>query len=68
MYNTWPLGKIPKEFQRPEPEKIKELGYDWNKPHEIVEMFEKEIAEYAGSKYAIAIDCCTNGLFLCLSI
>ena len=66
MYNTWPLGKIPKEFQRPEPDQIRELGYDWNKPHEIVEMFEKEIAVYAGSNYAIAIDCCTNGLFLCL--
>ena len=66
MHNTWPLGKIPKEFQRPEPEQIKELGYVWNKPHEIVEMFEKEIAEYAGSKYAVAVDCDTNAIFLCL--
>jgi len=66
MHNTWPLGKIPKEFQRPEPDQVRELGYNWNKPHEIVEMFEKEISQYAGSKYAIAIDCCTNGLFLCL--
>jgi len=66
MHNTWPLGKIPKEFQRPEPEQIKELGYNWDKPHEIVEMFEKEIAEYAGSKYAVAVDCDTNAIFLCL--
>tara|TARA_Y100000289_G_C3909537_1_gene143828 strand:+ start:270 stop:968 length:699 start_codon:yes stop_codon:yes gene_type:complete len=66
MHNTWPLGKIPKQFQRPEPEQIRELGYDWNKPHEIVEMFEKEIAEYAGSKYAVAVDCCTNGILLTL--
>ncbi len=66
MHNTWPLGKIPKEFQRPEPEQIKELGYSWNKPHEIVEMFEKEIADYAGSKYAVAVDCDTNAIFLCL--
>ena len=66
MHSTWPLGKIPKEFQRPEPDQIRELGYDWKQPHDIVDMFEKEIAKYAGSKYAIAIDCCTNGLFLCL--
>ena len=66
MHNSWPLGKIPKQFQRPEPEQIRELGYDWNKPHEIVDMFEKEIAKYAGSKYAVAVDCDTNGIFLCL--
>ncbi len=66
MHSKWPLGKIPKEFQRPEPEQIKELGYNWNKPHEIVEMFEKEITEYAGSKYAVAVDCDTNAIFLCL--
>ena len=29
-------------------------------------MFEKEIAKYAGSKYAVAVDCDTNGIFLCL--
>jgi dTDP-4-amino-4,6-dideoxygalactose transaminase len=66
MHNSWPLGKIPKQFQRPEPEQIRELGYQWNKPHEIVDMFEKEIAKYAGSKYAVAVDCDTNGIFLCL--
>ena len=66
MHNIWPLGKIPKEFQRPEPEQIKQLGYNWSKPHEIVEMFEQEIADYAGSKYAVAVDCDTNAIFLCL--
>ena len=29
-------------------------------------MFEKKVAEYAGSKYAVSVDCCSNGLFLCL--
>ena len=24
------------------------------------------MAEYAGSKYAVAVDCCTNALFLCM--
>ena len=32
----------------------------------VVDLFEKKMAEYAGSKYAVAVDCCTNALFLCL--
>ena len=32
----------------------------------VVDIFEKTIAEYAGSKYAVSVDCCTNALFLCL--
>lgn len=32
----------------------------------VVDIFEKRIAEYAGSKYAVSVDCCTNALFLCL--
>ena len=34
-------------------------------PYRIVEMFEEEIAEYAGSKFAVAVDNCTDALFLC---
>lgn len=33
---------------------------------EIVKTFEDKIAEYFGSKYAVAVDCCTHGLELCL--
>ena len=32
----------------------------WNK----VEKFEKTIANYAGSKYAVAMDSCTNAIFI----
>ena len=32
----------------------------------IVADFEKRVAEYAGSKYGVATDCCTMALFLCL--
>lgn len=32
---------------------------------QIVAEFEKRVAEYAGSKYAVAVDCCTNAIFLC---
>jgi len=34
-------------------------------PFKIVRMFEEEIAEYVGSKYAVSVDSCTNALFLC---
>lgn len=33
---------------------------------EIVKTFEDKIAEHFGSKYAVAVDCCTHGLELCL--
>lgn len=32
----------------------------------IVDIFEKKIASYAGSKYAVSVDSCTDALFLCL--
>ena len=32
----------------------------------IVEQFEKEIAKFFGSPYAVAIDCCTHAIELCL--
>lgn len=31
----------------------------------VVAEFERRVAEYAGSKYAVAVDCCTSALFLC---
>lgn len=33
-------------------------------PYKIVQMFEEEICEYTGSKYAVSIDSCTNAIFL----
>ena len=33
---------------------------------DAVDLFEQSIAEYTGSKYAVAIDNCTDALFLCL--
>ena len=32
----------------------------------VVHLFEQRMAEYAGSKYAVTVDNCTDGLFLCL--
>jgi dTDP-4-amino-4,6-dideoxygalactose transaminase len=35
-----------------------------NNPFNVVKMFEEEVADYTGSKYAISIDSCTNAIFL----
>ena len=35
-------------------------------PWDIVDLFEKKISSYLGSKYAVSVDCCTNAIFLCL--
>ncbi len=37
-----------------------------NNPFNIVDEFEQTIAELAGAKHGVAVDCCTNALFLCL--
>ena len=34
-------------------------------PFNIVRIFEEEVANYAGAPYAVAVDSCTNALFLC---
>jgi dTDP-4-amino-4,6-dideoxygalactose transaminase len=65
-FDSWPLGKLPKQFQRPELDLIKELGYDWKDPRDAIEIFERKVADFAGAKYAVAVDCDTHGLFLSL--
>ena len=35
-------------------------------PFERVSWFEDEVAEYTGAPFAVAVDSCTNALFLCL--
>jgi|TARA_B110000503_G_scaffold141748_1_gene236207 dTDP-4-amino-4,6-dideoxygalactose transaminase len=67
-YNPWPLGQLPKSWQRPEPELIRDLGYDWDDPRDIVGFFERDLAAYAGSTYAVVVDSCSNALFLCLKM
>ena len=34
-------------------------------PYNIVKMFEEEVSEYTGAPFAVAVDSCTNALFLC---
>ena len=33
---------------------------------EVVNKFENKIAEFFGAPYAVAVDCCTHGIELCL--
>ena len=33
-------------------------------PYSIVKMFEEEVAEYTGAPYAVAVDSCSNAIFL----
>ena len=35
-------------------------------PCDNVDEFERIVAEYVGSKYAVATDSCTNAIFLCI--
>jgi len=37
-------------------------------PYKVVEEFEECVAEYAGSKYAVAVDSCTSALMLSLFV
>ena len=40
--------------------------YELKDPWDVVDLFEKKVATYAGSKYGVAVDNCTDALFLCL--
>ena len=46
---------------------LEEQGYQIDDPWDYVKIFEEKVAKFAGSKYAIALDNCTNALFLCLT-
>ncbi len=48
--------------------KFEENQRDYHKhnPYKIVRMFEEEVADYTGAPFAVAVDSCTNALFLCL--
>ncbi len=65
-FTSWPAGPLPKEFQRPELDQVKALGYDWKDPRDVIDIFEKKVAAFAGSKYGVSVDCCTHGIFLSL--
>lgn len=65
-YHSWPLGELPNEYRRPEPEQVRQLGVNWADPRDLVDEFERRIADFAGSRWAVTTDCDSNALFLCL--
>jgi dTDP-4-amino-4,6-dideoxygalactose transaminase len=65
-YNPWPLGQLPRDWQRQEPNMIRELGYEWSDPRDIIGIFEAKLAEYSGAQYCVVTDCCSHALFLAL--
>lgn len=64
-YNPFPLGAIPTHLQRPELEIIRG-AYPWNDPRDVVGIFERKVAKFTGAKYAVATDCATHALELCI--
>ena len=47
-------------------ESLRAQDYQIEDPWDVVDVFEEQVAEYAGSKFAVAVDNCTNAIFLCL--
>ena len=37
--------------------------YNLKDPWDIVDLFERKLSSYAGSKYGVAVDCCTHAIF-----
>ncbi len=66
QYNPWPLGKLDEKLRRQEPYIIKDMGYQWEDPRDIIDIFEKKVAKFANSNYAVAVDSCTHAIELCL--
>ena len=47
---------------------LKDAGYEFEHTWQVVDIFEKKIAEFFGAPYAIATDCCSHALELGLRI
>ncbi len=53
-------------IERLEFAELNRLGYRWQYPHEVVEIFENQIASYCGAPFAVAVDSATHALELSL--
>ena len=53
-------------LSRPELDLLKSKGVSFSDPTEVVTLFETRVAEICGSKYAVAVDCNTHAVELCL--
>ena len=44
---------------------LREMGYHWKDPYDIIFKFEDQIAKYTGAPYVVTTDCCTHAMELC---
>jgi dTDP-4-amino-4,6-dideoxygalactose transaminase len=65
MYKAWPI-ELNYDWYRPELGQLLEERYEWSNPNDVIGIFERKVAAFAGSKYAVAVDCCSHGIFLAL--
>ena len=49
-------------IRRTDIDDLKTIGLEFEAPWMIVDHFEKIVAEYFGSPYAVALDSCTHGI------
>ena len=47
---------------------VKKIKYLFSSMFNVVTEFEEKIAAYFGAPYAVAVDCCTHGIELCLRL
>lgn len=53
-------------YERQEIDELKKRGHHIDNPAKVVDLFEETLAKYCGAPYAIAVDCATHALMLCL--
>lgn len=53
-------------LERPEINQLKDKGYTWDQPFDIVRLFENKLSAYTGAPYVTVTDCCTHAIELCL--
>jgi len=53
-------------IERQELQMLKDKGYKFDDPFDVIKIFEKKISDYTGAPYVTVTDCCTHSLELCL--
>ena len=56
------------DLHRNDIEQLKTLGYQIEQPWQVVDLFEKLVADFFGARFAVATDCATHSLELCLRL
>lgn len=53
-------------MERTELKELERIGISFDNAFDVVTAFEREIALFTGAPYAVAVDCCTHAVELCL--